>query len=157
MVTGLRVSSGRVAYSTPGWQGSRGMGGGVCLEQAVTLRKSKKLMSQMVPKADMIWWRFWIPEWQVCAMKGHSNYPVRELNRGEATGRSHTAAIEILLISFFQRQFCVRSGLPLTAGAAAKMARIETRTISGSQTLGPSDHSEQLHLHISDFRLILTF
>jgi len=111
----------------------------------------------MVPKADMIWWRFWIPEWQVCAMKGHSNYPVRELNRGEATGRSHTAAIEILLISFFQRQFCVRSGLPLTAGAAAKMARIETRTISGSQTLGPSDHSEQLHLHISDFRLILTF
>jgi hypothetical protein len=95
--------------------------------------------------------------WQLCAMKGHSNYPVRELNRGEATGRSHTAAIEILLISFFQRQFCVRSGLPLTAGAAAKMARIETRTISGSQTLGPSDHSEQLHLHISDFRLILTF
>jgi hypothetical protein len=50
------------------------MGGGVCLEQAVTLRKSKKLMSQMVPKADMIWWRFWIPEWQVCASYGHSIY-----------------------------------------------------------------------------------
>ena len=65
------MSSGRVAYSAPGWQGSRGMGGGVCLEQAVTLRKSKKLMSQMVPKADVIWWRFWIPERQVCATLRH--------------------------------------------------------------------------------------